>query len=791
MPLIARTIPNLVQGISQQPEILRLSSQATEQINGFSSVVEGLKKRPPATYVAKLTGSSLANSYVHTINRDTSERYIVVLTNGTIAVYDITGTAKTVVSQTNATNYLSSSDPKSDFVCVTVADYTYILNKTKTAAMAATTSAAKIEQAVYSVLQGINSTKYSVTVDATTYNFTSSNTNTESIRDGLFSAMGTISGITLAKIGNSSFSIIKASGTLAVSASDGYGDDASQIVGDTVQNFSDLPAPAINNMVVEVTGDATTSFDNYFVKYDEANDVWDETVAPATKTTIDEDLMPHVLIRTADGNFRFTQVDGSTYTISATDYDVPSWGTRTVGDLDSSPDPSFIGKKINDIFFHKNRLGFIADENVIMSRSGEFFQFFNETVTQTLDTDPVDVASTSKKVAILRHAISFDEDLLLFSDQTQFILTGGQTLTASNVSINTTTEFETSTTSKPIGAGANVFFAFNKGSYTGIREFYIASDTDTKKADDITANVPKYLPSNIFKLASATNENILVALSSNSADQNALYIYQYYVSDRKRLQSAWHKWTFGTSSTDKILNVDFIENTLYIVNERSDGVYLESIDISPAVVDASATYLTYLDRKLQDDTTGVTVSYSAGTDLTTIVLPYTITNTMKVVGRVGGSNTAGQSITTASQSGTNITISGNYSSANLWIGEQYEFSFVFSQQFIQIADSAGSRISVKEGRLQIRNWDVSYNDTGYFTTEVVPVGRDTSTATFTGLITGSGALGTVGLEDGDFKFAVQSENDKLTVSLKNDSHLPSNFINASWQGYYVTSSARI
>ena len=73
MPLISRTIPNLVQGISQQPEILRLNSQATSQVNGFSSVVEGLKKRPPTNYIAKLTASSLANAYVHTINRDTQD----------------------------------------------------------------------------------------------------------------------------------------------------------------------------------------------------------------------------------------------------------------------------------------------------------------------------------------------------------------------------------------------------------------------------------------------------------------------------------------------------------------------------------------------------------------------------------------------------------------------------------------------------------------------------------------------------------------------------------------------
>ena len=74
-----------------------------------------------------------------------------------------------------------------------------------------------------------------------------------------------------------------------------------------------------------------------------------------------------------------------------------------------------------------------------------------------------------------------------------------------------------------------------------------------------------------------------------------MFVYQYFLQDGKRLQSAWHKWTFGTSSTDKILNIDFIENTLYIVNQRGTDVFLESIDISPAVVDASASFLTYLD----------------------------------------------------------------------------------------------------------------------------------------------------------------------------------------------------
>ena len=318
-------------------------------------------------------------------------------------------------------------------------------------------------------------------------------------------------------------------------------------------------------MVVKITGDATNGFDDYYVQYDSSGDVWQESVAPSMKTTLDNTTMPHVLIRTADGNFRFSQVDGSTYAISGTDYTVPAWGLRISGDDISAPDPSFIGRKINDMFFHKNRLGFLSDENVVMSRSGEYFAFFNETVTTVLATDVIDVASTHNKVSILRSAISFDEGILLFSDQTQFILTGANsTITPENVSINVSTEFEASSSVKPIGSGSNVFFAFDKGSFTGFREFYVKSDTDTKSADDITSNVPRYIPSGVFKLAIATNENIMLALSSN--EQNAIFVHQYYVTGGKRLQSAWHKWIFGTSSTDKILNIDFIENTLYTVS---------------------------------------------------------------------------------------------------------------------------------------------------------------------------------------------------------------------------------
>ena len=789
MPLITRSIPNLIGGVSQQPEILRLENQATTQENGFSGVVEGLKKRPPTNHIAKISSSAFSNAFIHTINRDTSERYIVVITNGNIAVHTVGGVAKTVVNQTNATNYLQSSNPREDFKCLTVNDFTFVLNKNKAVAMdSSSTSPAKVEQAVYTVVQGINNTPYSITVDGNTTSFSSSNSNTKDIRDGVRNSIGSPANITLTNLGDSSFSIVKSTGTLSVSASDGYGNQASQVIKDEVQNFSDLPAEAPNNMVVEVKGDASNTFDNYYVKFSSSTKVWEETLEPGIANKLDANTMPHVLIRTADGNFRFTQVDGSSYTVSSTSFDVPAFGNRTVGDLDSSPTPSFVGTKMKDIFFHRNRLGFLADENVIMSRSGEQFEFFNETVTDVLDTEVIDVNVAHTKVSILKHAVAFDEKLLLFSDQTQFILVGGASLTPGNVSVNVTTEYESLDSVSPVGSGNNVFFGFNKGQFTGVREMYVESDGETNQGEDITANIPKYIPSEVFKFANASNENILVLLSNKTGEKNNLYIYQWFFSQGRRLQSAWHKWSIGASANTEILNVDFIGTTLFLVVQRSDGVYIETIDCSPAVVDTGSTYLTHLDRKL--DNTQVTESYSSGTNLTTITLPYAIDSTMKLVGKSGASNKAGRDITIASQSGSTITVTGDITAFNYFIGEQYEFLYTFSQQYLALGQSqAGSRTRIREGRLQIRNWTVSFNDTGFFQSAVTPVGRSTSEATFNGTIVGTGLTGTVNLEDGDFTFSVQSRNDNLTISLKNNSHLPSNFVNAEWEGYYVSQAS--
>ena len=75
---------------------MRLASQAESQINGVSSVVEGLKKRPPTEFIKRISTSTLTNPFIHTINRDANERYIIIITQNAIEVWGIDGTQYTV-----------------------------------------------------------------------------------------------------------------------------------------------------------------------------------------------------------------------------------------------------------------------------------------------------------------------------------------------------------------------------------------------------------------------------------------------------------------------------------------------------------------------------------------------------------------------------------------------------------------------------------------------------------------------------------------------------------------------
>jgi len=167
MAVISRAIPTLLRGISQAADSTKQADHADIQDNADSNPVLGLVKRSGLQYVTNLSSSTLGNVHIQTINRDLSERYVAVFSNGDVKVYELDGTEKTV-NKPDGTAYLNTSTPRSVMKTVTIADFTFVVNTSIAAAMDSTLSSGTGTKAIIFINQATAKTTYSVTIDGVT-----------------------------------------------------------------------------------------------------------------------------------------------------------------------------------------------------------------------------------------------------------------------------------------------------------------------------------------------------------------------------------------------------------------------------------------------------------------------------------------------------------------------------------------------------------------------------------------------------------------------------------------------
>jgi hypothetical protein len=122
-------VPGLYNGVSRQSPTVRSPEQGEGQTNGWSSLAQGLQKRPPSSHVAKLLNSSAITAYTKEINRDATERYIVVAVDGRLRVFGLDGSEKTVTAPDGWGYLASATDYAADLTMTTVADYTFVVNR--------------------------------------------------------------------------------------------------------------------------------------------------------------------------------------------------------------------------------------------------------------------------------------------------------------------------------------------------------------------------------------------------------------------------------------------------------------------------------------------------------------------------------------------------------------------------------------------------------------------------------------------------------------------------------------
>lgn len=281
MSLRTRVIPSILNGVSKQPPLLRSPDQNEDELNTWADVAKGLTKRPPTELVAKLADSFGGSSFIHYINRDTSERYVVVIDGGAIRVFDAMTGAEKTVNAPGGYGYLTGGP----YRAVTLADYTFIVNTAKVCQLD-TAGADTLADPEY--FRWLNRTP------ELAYGYTG----------------GFASGFEYQYAPN------VAGGTYA----------------GEVASIEKLPETAANGTLYKVSGTVETGFSAYWVVRN--GSVWDETVEPNLKNAIDASTMPHALVRESDGTFTFAPFSWAPRRVGGEDTNpAPSFVGRTINDV--------------------------------------------------------------------------------------------------------------------------------------------------------------------------------------------------------------------------------------------------------------------------------------------------------------------------------------------------------------------------------------------------------------------------------------------------------------------------
>lgn len=820
---ITRTIPNLIQGVSQRAPATRDPSQADEQLNGYSSLSMGLRKRPGSQLVAKISDTDLGEVFSHAILRDQQERYLAFISSTGAKVFTLEGVQQTVNNTAAAIAYVAqASSTTTDLRASSIADYTFIsCTKVKPAMKAdtfATGSRSPEHEALIWVKQAAYGELYRVTVNGTTIsvqapaapvidegtNLVTNPINADTIAALIDTEAEAITGIESSR--NGAVVWIRSSSQITIKVPEALEGNLA-VITSKVDNYVQLPATAPAGFLIEVVGDPSTQFDNYFLKFEHdpntqvvdtiGRGFWKEIPSPGIKYLVDPATMPMALVRLSNGTFYFGPLDGSTQGGTV----LKAWGSRGAGNETTAPTPAFIGNAINDIFVWRNRMGVLAGERVILSRTGKFFDFFPATATQIRADDPIELAAAGTRVSVLRHAMPFQDQIVLFSDQTQFRLAaaGNAVLTPASAEITVLTQYEADAIVRPVQMGDAITFVQPTDNWAQLREFRFMGSGSTIQASaaEITSQVGSYIPAEVKRLTVDNASNVLAVLTRRTGYKSTVFINKHFYGSNQegnlvKVQNSWSMWTFGC---EEVLDVLAVKERLYVVAKCGTKVYLEAVNIQDQLIEATTTPMPLLDRWVSSGTetlapvrlpAGV---YNAATDTTTWTLPYTLSGKGQVVSNPTSSSLGGIKVLGEATSGNTITGDGDWSAEPVIAGQVFVFLYRFSQFRLSVENQPTvPRSSI---RVQLRKMLLNYHRSQYFLARVKNDGREPAVYTFGPQIIDSrlsylapppnDADLNPRFLDGVFPVPIMSRSDNSTIELENDSPLPCHFLSVDWQ----------
>ena len=559
-------------------------------------------------------------------------------------------------------------------------------------------------------------------------------------------------------------------------------DDLMRSMGSSVNDVTLLPKQCKNGYIVKVANARISEEDDYYLRFEGLNNQdgtgsWTECAKPGIAKSLTN--MPLVIQRTALANGG-TSSEIATFTIKQFTY-----ADREVGDDTTNPFPSFKDKRVNKVLFFRNRLAFLAGENVILSRPGTLGtpDFFAETALTVSANDPIDISCSSTFPSELFDGIDINSGLVVFSSNQQFLLSSDDTvLNPDTAKLRSIATFNYNKDVAPISLGTTVAYLDDSGKFSRFNEMANIAREGEPNVVNQSQVVPTLLPKDIDLLTNSRENNLVIMGKTNS---DTVQGFRYLNVGDKREQSAWFKWKFNNP-----LLYHFIINDEYYFLDTDN--FLQSIrlvqqEADPSITQDNVEFLLHVDNY----TTVGNGSYNAATKLTTFTnqsdwidqvttpnyeLAVIDTNTASTrVGRYGKPTVINND---------DFTLPGDWSGVTLTIGYLYEYSVAFPTFYLARQQGQSNRSDVNSS-LVVHRIKLHFGKIGLYETTLARVGKSDYTEIYE-----STELDEYDVSDAPYleefikTVPVYEKNTNVDITLKSSHPAPSTLRAVSWEGDY-------
>lgn len=555
MPKINKVYGAFFNGVSEQSSELALDNQCREMTNCIPDLVRGIKKRPPA--VLALAQKPVDNAFIadskifHSYDRgEDSEEYFLMSTedsNNPVRIFNTDGLEMTVTwdgaSEAACKAYLAQGGLRG----LTVQDRTWLYSRNQTTLLDPYATAPLDDNydkiAYYWIKRGsgdrFNPFNYAVYLDGTTFavdpdkpsqggtsgNDPATGAEDSDVAASLLAAKINANATWNCTVIGSILKITKADGSdFTYSSWDSWGNQASEGWKGSVNSITDLPKDIpFSNVYVEITGSEGNDFTDYFVKWNGSS--WEECLDPKADRGRLSGMplsMDRVGLSNGIATFLIDQID---------------WSLPRVGNTDNNPDPSFLGRKITDLFFYKNRLGIASDDSITMTEAANYTNFYATTAVDIVSTDVIDITISTNQASNIYFAKPFNNTLYIFTKYAQYELGYEGAFSPTTVSIENVTNYPMKTDVEPVVMNNSLYFVSVSNNRQQLRE-YIKADNLSVQGVDLNLATPTYLEEPITSLVADGVMGIVLCCTNSGTT----YVYNYKDDGSQRVQSAWSSW---------------------------------------------------------------------------------------------------------------------------------------------------------------------------------------------------------------------------------------------------------